>query len=123
MTQHDYIVEVIEQFAQFVGRLIGLRDEKRYDEAEAAIGDALRSAFGPLLETLGEVTADGVPTLIDNPEKVRLYCALLRESARIASAKGESRKGRTMTLRADAIERAAGRATGVAASLDLEDMR
>jgi hypothetical protein len=107
MTQHDYIVEVIEQFAQFVGRLIGLRDEKRYDEAEAAIGDALNAAFGPLRETLDEVTAEGVPALIDNPEKVRLYCMLLRESGRLATARGESRRGRSMALRADAIERAA----------------
>jgi hypothetical protein len=107
MGQHDYIVEVIEQFAQFVGRLIGLRDEKRYDEAEAAIGDALDGAFGPLRETLEEVTAEGVPALIDNPDKVRLYCALLRESARIATAKGNPSRARSMTLRADAIERAA----------------
>lgn len=107
MGQHDYIVEVIEQFAQFVGRLIGLRDDKRYEEAEVAIGDALNAAFGPLRETLEEVTAEGVPGLIDNPEKVRLYCALLRESARIAEAKGNVRRARTMTSRAAAIERAA----------------
>ena len=107
MTQHDYIVQVIEQLAQLVGRLIGLRDEKRYDEAEQAIGDALRGAFGPLSSTLDEVTPECVPRLIDNAEKLRLYCDLLRESARIAAAKGDARRARPLGDRADAIELAA----------------
>jgi hypothetical protein len=105
---HDYIVEVIERFAQLIARLGGLRDEKRYDEAEEAIGDALRGAFGPLRETLEEVTPEGVVRLIDNPEKVSLYCALLRESAGIAEARGGARRARRLTRRAEAIERVAG---------------
>ncbi|MGO8999595.1 MAG: hypothetical protein ACLQVI_40235 [Polyangiaceae bacterium] len=107
MTQHDYIVQVIEQFAQLIGRLIGLRDDKRYDEAEQAIGDALRGAFGPLSATLDEVTPECVPRLIDNPEKLELYCALLRESSRIAASKGGSRRAQALTMRVEAIERAA----------------
>jgi hypothetical protein len=108
MTRHyDYIVQVIEQFAQFIGQLVGLRDEKRYDEAEAAIGDALRLAFGPLQGTLEEITPEGVPGLIDNPDKLRLYCALLRESARIAAARGNARRALTLGSRADAIEQVA----------------
>jgi hypothetical protein len=105
--QHDYIVEVIQQFAQFIGQLVGLRDEKRYDEAEAAIGDALNQAFGPLVDTLDEITPEGVPGLIDNPDKLRLYCALLRQSAGIAAARGNSRRARRLASRADAIEQVA----------------
>jgi hypothetical protein len=104
-TQHDYIVEIIQQFAQFIGQLVGLRDEKRYDEAEAAIGDALRLAFGPLQGTLEEITPEGVPALIDNPDKLRLYCALLRESAQIADARGNARRARKLASRADSIEK------------------
>jgi hypothetical protein len=104
-TRHDYIVEVIEQFARFVGSLVGLRDEKRYDEAEAAIGDAMRSAFGPLAGTLDEVAAEGVPGLIDNEEKVALYCALLREAAAIAAARGETARAERLERRADSVQR------------------
>ena len=104
---YDYIVQVIEQFAQLIARLGGLRDEKRYDEAEEAIGDALNGAFGPLLETLDALAPQRVPALIDNPEKLALYCSLLRETAHIASDRGDASRAQRLVLRAMAIERAA----------------
>jgi hypothetical protein len=104
---HDYIVQLIQQFAELVARLGGLRDEKRYDEAEQAIGDALRAAFGPLCGTLEEVTPESVVSLADE-DKIRLYCALLREAASIAEARGNARRATVLGARAEAIERMSG---------------
>jgi hypothetical protein len=103
---HDYIVDVIEQIAQTIARLVGLRERHRHDEAKEAIDDALRGAFGPLRETLDELEPEGVPGLVDNAEKLALYVALLRESARVADGEGLIERARALAVRADAIERA-----------------
>jgi hypothetical protein len=108
---HDYILDAIQQFADFVGRLGGLRDEKRYDEADEAIEDALRAAFGPMCATLDECTPESVVALIgdDRGEKLHLYVALLRERARTARARGQVSAAGRIEARVEAIE-------GIAAS-------
>jgi hypothetical protein len=99
----DYILRMVRQVTEMIGRLVGLRQEQRFDEAEQTVTAALDGLFGPLSRTLDELTPASVVSLVAKDEKLRLYATLLRERALIANARGDFAGRDALARRAAAI--------------------
>lgn len=92
IARRDYIMRLIEQFAEMLGRIVGLRKSGKIDEAEKlvrAVGDGLLGSSRSMIDGVDSSTA---ANLLGSREKVVVYAALTVEEAEIAEARGQTSK-------------------------------
>jgi hypothetical protein len=92
MVQRDYIVRMIEQFAQAIGEIVALVRAGEFDLALILVRrthDLVLGNLGPVLERLD---AASVVDLIGKHDldRVRMYAALLSEEGTIRELRGEA---------------------------------
>jgi hypothetical protein len=92
VVQRDYIVRMIEQFAQAVGEILALVRAGDFDLALIVVRrthDLVVGNLGPVLERLD---ATSVVDLIGKHDidRVRMYAALLAEEGAIRELRGEA---------------------------------
>ncbi len=90
--RRDYILRLIEQFAEALGRILGLRKAGNLDEARDLLRSTADGIFGPLMMMLERVDAGGAAALLGSAEKISIYAALTAEEAEIAQDSGDLRK-------------------------------
>ncbi|MEO0471793.1 MAG: hypothetical protein AAF206_19365 [Bacteroidota bacterium] len=88
MMQRDYILRMIEEAAQMVARLMGLRKQKQYDEALQQIEDNYRAFFKLDRQTLHLTEDNQLPDLLVNEyelpeEMLGILADFLREEGEI----------------------------------------
>jgi hypothetical protein len=96
MVQRDYIVRMIEQFAQAIGEIVALVRAGDYDLALIVVRrthDLVVGNLGPVLERLD---AASVVELIGKHDidRVRMYAALLAEEGAIRELRGDLPRAR-----------------------------
>lgn len=100
IAQRDYIMRLIAQFAQVLGRLLGLRKAGKLDEAEKLVEETANGIFGSLRSMIDQVDASTAAGLLGGRDKVIVYAALTAEEAEIAAARGQTRKASARRRRA-----------------------
>ena len=88
MLQRDYILRMIEEAAQMVARLMGLRKQKRFDEALQQIEDNYRAFFKLDRQTLHLTEDNLLPEMLINEyelpaEMLGILADFLREEGEI----------------------------------------
>ena len=92
ITRRDYILRLIEQLAEMLGRIVGLRKSGKLEEAEKmvrAVGDGLLGSSRTMIDSVDSSTA---ANLLGSREKIAAYAALTVEEAEIAEARGQTSK-------------------------------
>ncbi|WP_437735030.1 hypothetical protein [Sorangium sp. So ce1335] len=111
--QRDYLLRMIEQLAEAVGRIAGLRRAGQLDEAELLVRTTADGLFGPMRDMLDRLDAAGAATLLGDHEKVGAYAALCAEQAEILELRGRAAQAlaerrRALELYLEAVSRAPG---------------
>lgn len=100
VARRDYILRLIEQFAQALARIIGLRKSGKLDEAQKLANETADGIFGSLRLMIDQVDASTAGGLLGTREKIAVYAALTAEEAEITALKGDARKARGRRRRA-----------------------
>ena len=100
VARRDYILRLIEQFAQALARIIGLRKSGKLDEAQKLANETADGIFGSLRLMIDQVDASTAAGLLGTREKIAVYAALTAEEAEITALKGDARKARGRRRRA-----------------------
>lgn len=109
--QRDYILRMIEQLAEAVGRIAGLRRAGQLDEAELLVRTTADGLLGPMRDMLDRLDAAGAATLLGDHEKIGAYAALCAEQAEILELRGRTAQApaerrRALELYLEAVSRA-----------------
>jgi hypothetical protein len=92
MVERDYILRMIQQLAQALARVLGLKRAGKLDEALAAVRETADGIFGPLLRTVDALDAQSAASLLGSREKIDAYAALTEEEGSIHALKGDERR-------------------------------
>jgi len=111
LRQRDYILRMIEQLAEAIGRIAGLRRAGQLDEAELLVRTTADGLFGPMRDMLDRLDAAGAATLLGDHEKIGAYAALCAEQAEILELRGRAapalaEQRRALELYLEAVSRA-----------------
>lgn len=111
MMERDYILRMIQQLAQALGRILGLKKAGKLEEAMQAVQATADGIFGPMRRTLDALDEQSAARLLGSREKIEAYAALTAEEASIHALMGDARRARSGERRARALYEAAGVAT------------
>ncbi|MBK9264374.1 MAG: hypothetical protein IPM54_31820 [Polyangiaceae bacterium] len=100
IARRDYILRLIEQFAEALARIMGLRKAGKLDDAQKLASETADGIFGALRVMIDQVDASSAAALLGSREKISVYAALTAENAEIAAAKGDARKAQAHRRRA-----------------------
>jgi hypothetical protein len=100
IARRDYILRLIEQFAQALGRIMGLRKAGKLDEAEKLVNATADGIFGSLRSMIDKVDASTAAGLLGAHEKIIVYAAITIEEAEIAALRGDVRRAQIRRRRA-----------------------
>jgi hypothetical protein len=100
--QRDYIERLIEQGVQFLRRILGLRRGGQLEPALEAVGEATDRLLGPLRPALEHMEASSAVSVAgpSQPDRVRVWAALVGEEALIHLARGDSARAYLRARRA-----------------------
>lgn len=98
--RRDYILRMIEQIAESLARIAGLRKGGDLDEAARLLGETADGIFGSMRSALDRLDAASAARLLSTREKIRAYAALTAEGAAIHEARGDAAKARVKRRRA-----------------------
>ncbi len=99
IAQRDYLMRLIEQFAQFLAALLGKKESGRLDEASEMIEQALDVLLGPMRRSIEQLDAASVAMLLADKDKLRVYARLLLEQASIDRQRGRDDAARRLDRR------------------------
>lgn len=96
--QNDYIIRMLQQMTVVFTRIIGLKENKRYDEALGATGEELKKRIGITPKLIDALAWDEIINLITTNEpqpsgKCLTVAGLLKEEGDIYRLQGEFEKG------------------------------
>ena len=100
LRQRDYILRMIEQLAQALGAMAGLRKAGKHDEAAQLWQSTADGLFGPLLSMLEQLDPTSAALLIGDRDKLVAYAALVAERGDLSQARGGQRQAATEHRRA-----------------------
>lgn len=100
MIRQDYLMRMIQQLAELIGRAMGLAKKGRTEEAEQVLDEALATHIGMPRAMLDKLPPEEIARLL-GPEKSMVVAAILDAEAQIH---GDRARGE----RANAIRSAAG---------------
>jgi tetratricopeptide (TPR) repeat protein len=107
MIRRDFILRMIEEFAQALARIRSLKRNRRWSEASAALDDELKQLLGesaPAVarlseaELLARLMQDGPTHLVR--DKTFMLTTLLAEAGAVAAAEGRVEESRECYLKA-----------------------
>jgi TPR repeat protein len=101
--QRDYLLRIIEAFAQAMARILTLRRAGQHEAAKQEIAAAARSLFGVDLGLLEAVGAGPVAAQLGHPEKVEALAKLLDERAGVERDRGDEAAAGRWAARAAAL--------------------
>jgi hypothetical protein len=110
--QRDYILRMIEQLAETLASIAGLKAKGKVDEAEQLVRATVDGLVGPLRGALEGVDAASAAALLGSREKLGAYAALIAEEGSILELKGDARGARRARRRALDLYRELARAGG-----------
>jgi hypothetical protein len=106
--ERDYFKRQIKQLVAGLARALGLaRQERRYDDALAAVKRTPSDWFDVDSDTLERIDANSVAMLLRDPEKIEAYAWLLDQEAEIHDARGDTAAAEASRRRAAAVRAAA----------------
>lgn len=88
-SHQDYILRLIQQMAQAVAQMLGLRGGGQVEEGLQVARDAEGELLGPLLPAVSVVDAGTAAQMIGEPLKVALWARLLAERAALLEDAGD----------------------------------
>lgn len=100
MLERDYVLRAIQQLAQAIGRILGLKRAGRLEEALAEVGVAADAIFGTLRSALDAIDPQSAARLLASREKIEAYAMLTAEEASIRRLMGEAAQAARGELRA-----------------------
>ncbi len=100
IARRDYILRIIEQFAQALARIMGARRSGNLDEAARLLKETADGIFGSTRSMLDALEPASAATLLSSADKTRIYAALTAEEAELAAARGDAAKARAARRRA-----------------------
>lgn len=106
--EKDFLKRIIEQAAEALARIAGLRRRRAFDEALQALDDSAGELLGIPKTLLDAVDVPTAARLVRDPPRLRVYARLLAEEADILVEAGRDPGGRV--LRARLLLEEAGRA-------------
>jgi hypothetical protein len=111
IVERDFILRMIQRFAQALAAILAKRREGKTDDALALLERARADAFGAMREALDAVDAASVTSLLGAPDKIRVYAAFLAVEADLRADRGEAQaaaraRRRTLTVLLEAATRA-----------------
>jgi hypothetical protein len=87
--RQDFMVRLIQQMAEAIARIAGLREQGAHHEALELIESSCRS-LGADRKLRQLLTPESLAKLLGDPEKLRVVADLLEEESRIYAAKGDA---------------------------------
>lgn len=96
----DYILRIIEQFAQALARILETRKSGDLDEAERLLRETADGIFGATRSMLDALAPSSAATLLSDRNKTQIYAALTAEEAEIRALRGDDAKARAGRRRA-----------------------
>ena len=103
MIQRDYVLRLIQQLAQALARIAGLKRSGRLDEALDDVGRTLDDLLGPLRGTLDAIDARSAARLLTDRERIEAYALLTAEEASILEMMGDTSRAAHRARRALAL--------------------
>jgi len=103
MIQRDYVLRLIQQLAQALARIAGLKRSGQLDEALDDVGATLNDLFGPLRQTLDAIDARSAARLLTDRERIEAYALLTAEEASILELMGHRARAGAGAQRALAL--------------------
>jgi uncharacterized protein YuzB (UPF0349 family) len=107
MLRRDFILRMIEEFAQALSRIRSLKKNQRWREASAALDAEFKQLIGDGAQIVARHSETELVTRLmrDGPthvvrDKTRMLIALLIEAGDIAAAEGREEEGRECYLKA-----------------------
>jgi hypothetical protein len=100
INQRDLILRMIQQLAEVLARVAGLRRQGRIDEAAELLKRTSDGLFGPLWATLERLEASSAASLLGSREKISAYASLLQHQADLDETRGDVWKARNGFRRA-----------------------
>lgn len=100
IARRDYILRLIEQFAEVLARIMGLRKSGKLDEAQKLANETADGIFGSLRAMIDQVDPSTAAGLLGARDKIAVYAALTAEEAEIAALRGDGRRAQTRRRRA-----------------------
>ena len=98
--KRDYILRMIEQLAETLASIVGLKQAGKLDEAELLVRETVDGLLGPLRSALEALDAPSAAALLGSREKLAAYAALTAEEGSIRDLKGDARGARRARKRA-----------------------
>ena len=118
IARRDYLLRVIEQFGEFVARLMNLKAEQKHEDALRELDELVTKLFGAQKTMLPKVDVTTAAMLLGDAHAIIVYAWLLRQRADLDEARGDHLVARAGYKRA--IELAA---TGKTKGGMFEDLR
>jgi hypothetical protein len=100
ITQKDYLMRLLEVFAESLSRLIAFKAQGKSDEALEVVQETAGQIFGSSLPLIDSLDAQSAAELIVEPEKIEMYARLAEEEAGIFDELGDGEQARELRLRA-----------------------
>ena len=91
---------MIEQLAETIASIAGLKRAGKLDEAELLVRETIDGLIGPLRGALEGLDASSAAALLGSREKLGAYAALISEEGSIKEQKGDARGARRARRRA-----------------------
>lgn len=122
MIRRDYIERLIEECAEALRRMLGLRRAGRPDEALRVFSDAVDRVLGPMRPLLEQLDARSAVQAFGWSEldRIRLYAALMSEEALLHEGRGDSARAYMRSRRALELFAAVSSAGGRLDATDLQ---
>ncbi|MHB1128420.1 MAG: DUF6483 family protein [Bacillota bacterium] len=104
MFQKDYIMRMIEQFANVLAKVMGLKSTHKHEESMQVLNDALYDFTGLSEETIAKLSYRDIINIVCganeiNPEKCFMLAELLKEKADVFANMDEMNKAFNLYLK------------------------
>lgn len=98
MLRRDYLVRMIEEMTEIIGKVFGLKQQKKYTEALWELDDLYKGQFRLSSQLLGTLSAKDIVKLFQNggeleANKLQSLAKLLKEEGDVYIASGKSDEG------------------------------
>ena len=103
MFERDYLMRAVQQVAQALARVLGLRQQNKQEEADRELDELYRGLVPFDRELLDVLDAQTLATMIRDPERIRAVCQLLAFEADEAERRGEPARAERGRRRAAAL--------------------
>ncbi len=89
IVERDLILRIIQQLAALVARVLKLKKERKYGEAEQLVAEAYRGLFGLDRRFLQLMQPAHVAQALGAPQKVKAFVELMAEEADLLRLRGD----------------------------------